>query len=1201
MRSKLIGIFLIVKIIPLVLLAFIAWQQIAALGDIVRDIAVNDATKALDQSAKENIERMTTNTARRLADFLYARDSEILYAATLTPSEDAYREFIENRTSRVLQGSEWVLSPDGESWIPATPRDATLTDGEGVSTNDENNDMNGFKYRPADEFTYVDIPLYDEITFVGLDGRELVKVVASGSPKTNYPMSHVKRDVSQKRNTYVRAEEYFHKLQGLSPGGIYVSDVIGAYVGANYIGMYTPSNLEQAAKTREYEIEYAPEDQAYAGEENPKGQRFEGIVRWASPVEGPDGETIGYVTLALNHDHIMEFVDHLTPTKERYTELASAYEGNYAFVWDYKCRSICHPRHHSIVGFDPETGEPQVPWLETSIYDGWQKSGVKKWTDFVAGLPIFDEQSRGKNPSSELTRQGLVGLDGRYLNNAPQCTGWMDLTEDGGSGSFYIMWSGLYKLNTAAAIPYYTGQYAPSEENGYSKRGFGFVAIGAGLDDFTQPAKETGERLKGAIDGNLAQTLFSLVSTTLVIIVLVVFIAIWMASFLTGNITKIVNGISRFRSGERQFRFNAPIKDEFGMLADSFDDMADSITDSVRGPLCIIDMNRNIIYVNNPGLALTLFSIEDVVGKHYQDISIYPVGSEYCPITALLAGREADVYYHKGLKRYFKGSASYLYDRDGEKAGYIIVSNDVTEIQHAKERAEQASRAKSDFLSNMSHEMRTPMNAIIGMTAIGKTAQALEKKDYCFKKIGDASTHLLGVINDILDMSKIEANKFELSPTDFVFEKMLQKVTDVINFRVEEKHQTFTVYIDKDIPRAIHGDDQRLSQVVTNLLSNAVKFTPEFGSIHLSACLLEEDEDSCTLRIDVKDSGIGISVEQQSRLFSSFEQAENSTSRKFGGTGLGLVISKRIVEKMGGGIWIDSELGKGSVFSFTIKAGLPTEIRRMQLNPGVNWSNIRVLAVDDACETRDYFSDVAARFGFKCDTAPGGAEAIRAISKNGPYDVYFIDWKMPEISGVDLTRFIRTHTNGKSVVIMISATEWNVIADEAKGAGVDRFLPKPLFPSSIADCINECIGDDIDAQSDSIEASDDFSGNRILLAEDVEINREIVLALLEPCALAIDCAENGAEAVKMFSAAPELYDMIFMDVQMPEMDGFEATRRIRALDIPRAKDIPIVAMTANVFREDVEKCIAAGMNAHVGKPLDLSEVLGALRRYLHKH
>jgi signal transduction histidine kinase/DNA-binding response OmpR family regulator len=537
----------------------------------------------------------------------------------------------------------------------------------------------------------------------------------------------------------------------------------------------------------------------------------------------------------------------------------------------------------------------------------------------------------------------------------------------------------------------------------------------------------------------------------------------------------------------------------------------------------------------------------------------------------------------------------------------VMMLHDITEIrsaqnkaEEARDAAERASMAKGDFLSNMSHEMRTPMNAIIGMTSIGKAASDMERKDYAFGKIENASAHLLGVINDVLDMSKIEANKFDLSPMEFSFEKMLQKVVNVINFRVEEKKQVFTVNLDANIHTMLIGDDQRITQVITNLLSNAVKFTPEHGSVSLNTRLLEEENNICTIQVEVIDTGIGISEEQQSRLFTSFEQADSSTSRKFGGTGLGLAISKRIVEMMGGKIWIESKLGKGSTFAFTLQLECGEKESVSPLLPGVNWNNIRVLAVDDAADIREYFSEIVGRTGIACNTAASGEEALGLISQNN-YDLYFVDWRMPGMDGIELSRRIKENSVNKSIVIMISATEWNVIETDAKSAGVDKFLPKPLFPSAIVDCINECVGIDISSSTDSTnEEVDSFEGFRIILAEDVEINREIILALLEETRIEIDCAENGLEAVKLFSENPDAYSMIFMDIQMPEMDGYEATRQIRALDFPYARKIPIVAMTANVFREDIDKCLAAGMDAHVGKPIDFDEVLKQLRSYLKR-
>jgi two-component system, sensor histidine kinase and response regulator len=521
-------------------------------------------------------------------------------------------------------------------------------------------------------------------------------------------------------------------------------------------------------------------------------------------------------------------------------------------------------------------------------------------------------------------------------------------------------------------------------------------------------------------------------------------------------------------------------------------------------------------------------------------------------------------------------------------------------IESARSKSDRESRHKSAFLANMSHEIRTPMNAIIGMLTIGKSASDVERKDYCFGKIEDASNHLLGVINDILDMSKIEANKFELSPIEFDFEKMLQRVVNVVNFRIDEKHQKFSVHIDHAIPRILIGDDQRLAQILTNLLGNAVKFTPEKGSISLTTHLINEENGICNIEISVSDSGIGISNEQKAKLFKSFEQAESNTTRKYGGTGLGLAISKNIVELMGGEIGVQSELGKGSTFYFSVKLQRGKQEKVGLLDSNVDLENVRILIVDDDPTVLAYFREITQRLKVFCDTAEGGKEALELIKKNGAYHIYFIDWRMPGMDGMQLARELKERIQENSVVIMITAAELGVIMDDAKKAGVDKFLSKPLFPSAVAEIINMCLTVDR-RQSQSAKESIDgiFEGRRILLVEDVEINREIVKSLLEPTKLMIDCAENGLEAVRKFAEAPEKYNMIFMDLQMPEMDGYDATQCIRKLVFPQAKTIPIVAMTANVFREDVERCLKAGMNDHVGKPIDFKEVLEKLNKYLN--
>ncbi|MDR2035607.1 MAG: response regulator [Coriobacteriales bacterium] len=637
-----------------------------------------------------------------------------------------------------------------------------------------------------------------------------------------------------------------------------------------------------------------------------------------------------------------------------------------------------------------------------------------------------------------------------------------------------------------------------------------------------------------------------------------------------------------------------------------------AVNSSVTSSLIVTDNDLKIIYANKEALKVSERDLADVKGRVYSDYSQFPHNSIYDPIRALEEGVEAAVYYNEQSDRYIKATATRFENIEGNETGYCIFTVDVSEIELARQKAEQASIAKTVFLSNMSHEMRTPMNAIIGMSSIGFNSIDGDRKNYCFDKIASASNHLLGIINDVLDISKIEANKLELSANEFDFEKMLQHVMKINDYRIDEKKQELIVTIDSNIPKLLVVDEQRVTQVITNLLSNANKFTPEGGVIHLEAELLCDEGNTVNVRIAVTDSGIGISEEQMKRIFNEFEQASNETSRRFGGTGLGLAISTKIVEMMGGKLSVVSEEEKGSTFSFNFIAQKGIAHREALLTDGINLDNIRILVVDDDPVILEFFKGITERMGVYCDVARGSKEALELHEKNGSYDIYYVDWKMPEVDGIEFSKQLRElieNQEERSVVIMISASEWSEIEGEARQAGVDFYLPKPLFPSSIADSISNCIGaensiDSVKAQTVAYGLSEevgeviDLRGKKILFAEDMAVNREIALAILEPTNAQVVNAENGAQVLELFSRDPESFDLIIMDIQMPEMDGLAATEQIRAMDNEAAKNIPIVAMTANVFTEDIERCLEAGMSDHIGKPLSFEEVLNKLKQYL---
>ncbi len=836
-RGKLIAIFVVIKVLPLLLLALLAWGMAQRLGDTVSakasamaesmlatvkqvgEGATNDSIKALDDRARVAIERLTTDTARAVASFLYDRDSDIRQASLVEPSEGSYRSFLLHRLRAVYRHGPWKLSEDGARWEPAASDewDEALAAEPSQALSDN---AKSFSARPPEYLGHAESrPLFVEMSFVDLQGRERVKVV------TGDLMPRTLRDVSDPKQTFLKAERYWPQLQKLKPGDIYVSDVIGAYVGSKVVGAYLPASARKAG------LEFKPEESAYAGTENPVGKRFRGIVRWATPVLR-GGRIVGYVTLALDHDHIREFTDHISPTDSRYTPINDAIVGNYAFMWDYRSRAISHPRDYFIPGYDPATGEPVTPWMDQSLYEAWQASGTSSRA-FLETVKPFDEQSLKKKPAAALVKAGTVGLDCRYLNFSPQCAGWNQLTEKGGSGSFTIFFSGLWKLTTAAAIPYYTGQYAESP------RGFGFVTIGANVDDFHRAATDSAKRigqsiaemdnsllaqrqgLRDDIAENLTQTAGALTLSTLLMVALVIIVAIWMAQFITRRITTMIDGLGRFQAGDLSCRLAVQTNDEMGQLAQSFNSMADEVQES------------------------------------------------------------------------FKRS------------------------ELARSHAEEANRLKSDFLASMSHELRTPLNGILGYSELLQLELADPVHLEYASTIQSSGKHLLDIVNDLLDLAKIEAGRLELKSMQQNVASLANELVGAHRAHAQAKGLSLELELADGLPESIPMDVQRARQILNNLLNNAIKFTQN-GGIGLRVTL-----DGGRVAFAVSDTGPGIPPEAQEVIFERFRQLDHFLTRDHGGTGLGLALARELAHLLGGELVVQSVVGVGSTFTLLLPITLP--------------------------------------------------------------------------------------------------------------------------------------------------------------------------------------------------------------------------------------------------------------------------------------
>ncbi len=552
-------------------------------------------------------------------------------------------------------------------------------------------------------------------------------------------------------------------------------------------------------------------------------------------------------------------------------------------------------------------------------------------------------------------------------------------------------------------------------------------------------------------------------------------------------------------------------------------------------------------------------------------------------------------------------NATPLFDEKGRKTGAFALFSDITvrkqqeeALRHARQVAEEATEMKSMFLANMSHEIRTPMNAVIGLSHLAlKTELTSRQRDYV-AKIHNAGTSLLAIINDILDFSKIEAGRLDIESTDFRLDDVIASVSTVTGQKAHEKGIEFLVAVSQDIPPSLVGDPLRMGQIITNLVNNAVKFT-EKGEIRVSVEQVERTGDKVHLKFTVKDTGIGMTREQADKLFQPFTQADMSTTRKHGGTGLGLTICRRLVELMGGRIWLESEPGAGSSFFFTVWLGVGSELRGRRVIPEA-LSTLRMLVVDDNAAARDILVDALRSISPSVGAVASGPEAIAAVRQHDaaePFDVLFMDWRMPEMDGLQATRRIRQDEDlrHQPAVVMVTAFDREEVREEAEKLRMQGFLVKPVTRSAIVDVLVNIYApaEKAKASPGAGTQSSRLSGARILLAEDNEINQQIAVELLEGEGARVTVAGNGRDAVEKLMAAPAAFDLLLMDLQMPEMDGYQATARIRA--DARFKSLPIIAMTAHATLEERQRCLASGMNDHVAKPIDPAALFETVARF----
>ena len=843
-KFKLLFLFIVIKIIPLLFLSYIAYNGVLKLEEYfssstkelfienkeiianTAEKAVGDSIKMLDKKSQISLEKLSNELSNNVANFLYERDKDILFLSTLNLNQNVLQNFYNSKTRDIIVHGNYFYDFETNTWKNRNILDRANRDMIQASLKDNEKEFN---FIDPVQFKKQSIPIYKEVVYFDLNGEEKFKVSSIDNSLKN---------ISIKKNTYINSENYFSELANLKKGDIYVSDVIGEYVGSKVIGPFTKE------KTQKIGIEFEPEKYAYAGKENPVGKEFEAIVRFITPYY-ENNQKVGYVSLALDHKHIMQFTDTFDPTgKDSKQDISDASSGNYAFMWDYEGKNISHARDYFIVGYDKNTGQLAKPWLSEDVSKDFKLSNQDINT-FLKAYPTFKEQNIEKKQDLSQIKEGLLGLDCRYLNSAPQCQGWMQITENGGYGSFMILWSGVSKLTTGATIPYYTGKY------NNSKRGFGFVTIGANVDEFHAAANETKENIdkllltqtqtmsesldknKNQIDKFIFSLLNELSIVTLVMVVLIVVIALLMSNYISKKIKNLLLGTENFTKNNLDYRIKVSSNDEVGRLEMSFNNMAEQIQKLVKEEK---DLNETLEE-----------RVKDEIIKQRTQEQIL--------------------------------------------------------IQQSK------LASMGEMIGNIAHQWRQPLNALGLVLQNIKFSYEMDElnDEFMNKSINKANTLTKAMSKTIDDFRNFfrpnkQKEKFILS----------NNINDTL-YLIESTLEHYQIELVKNINLdsvLLYGFPNEFSQVLLNIVNNAkdaiIEQKIEMPKIEINSYIKEEYS-----YLEIKDNAGGIPLEIIDKIFEPYF----TTKEEGKGTGIGLYMSKTIIENnMEGKIFVNN-VDKGACFT----------------------------------------------------------------------------------------------------------------------------------------------------------------------------------------------------------------------------------------------------------------------------------------------